>query len=530
MAECGVSVRGGQDDDTVSIMSTLQNESQSLDEFHRTFKDFQSLKEILRAAYEDSAGCFASISKTVEKRKRDELSFSLLSTEDTRAIERVFNQDATILILGQTNCGKSSLANELLGGRYLPTSEIPCTSRIVNLKYSEEEYVRIVDSKDEELKRDPLGHNQRISKEYIVVSEKERVKLDAVKTVVEVGLKNPLLQSGVRLVDAPGLCENDALDKVVQECVKGVLQLIIYVIDGNYGLRLEDRRILGSLYDVAPELSIFYICNKIESHRSAREMDQGSDESSSEDEESEEKAMNRKREGVFRDLVDSGFVSSSEALEKCRYYHSISTREIRKSRKLRKVNEYSKGFDFMKRDFLFFAGQMLKGHLSHAAGRLLQAQIHCFDFFVARALRSGSKKHDRFAEVSKAIADIKSKQEQLKKDSKSLLRKSKDDIQELMKKSTHNVRDSILKTARDMEYMSIKVGDTVGRNELIDQLEKQVQRLVIMKVTHAVLEEIGPKVSWLAEKMTRKCARKTETVHHGEPDDVFGHPIFTVEH
>lgn len=66
-----------------------------------------------------------------------------MTNEEEQKLEANLAKKSTILVVGQTNSGKSSLVNELLGGTYLPTAEVPCTSRIVRLKYSEHNYVQV---------------------------------------------------------------------------------------------------------------------------------------------------------------------------------------------------------------------------------------------------------------------------------------------------------------------------------------------------------------------------------------------------
>lgn len=66
-----------------------------------------------------------------------------MTNEEEQKLEANLAKKSTILVVGQTNSGKSSLVNELLGGTYLPTAEVPCTSRIVRLKYSEQNYVQV---------------------------------------------------------------------------------------------------------------------------------------------------------------------------------------------------------------------------------------------------------------------------------------------------------------------------------------------------------------------------------------------------
>ena len=54
---------------------------------------------------------------------------------------------------------------------------------------------------------------------------------------VEVGIRHDLLKYGLQIVDVPGLSENQVLDDLVAECLDGMLQILIYVIDGKTSLR-----------------------------------------------------------------------------------------------------------------------------------------------------------------------------------------------------------------------------------------------------------------------------------------------------
>jgi len=81
---------------------------------------------------------------------------------------------------------------------------------------------------------------KNLPKEEIELDESRRGDSSWTNAVVEVGLNNSLLQNGhLEVIDAPGMSENDALDNVVDECIHGALQVIIYVVDGNSSLRLQ---------------------------------------------------------------------------------------------------------------------------------------------------------------------------------------------------------------------------------------------------------------------------------------------------
>ena len=92
---------------------------------------------------------------------------------------------------------------------------------------------------------------KKLPKEAIELDESRRGDPSWINAVVEVGLNNSLLQNGhLEVIDAPGMSENEALDKVVAECLHGALQVIIYVVDGNSSLRLQVSMLLKTVIDV----------------------------------------------------------------------------------------------------------------------------------------------------------------------------------------------------------------------------------------------------------------------------------------
>ena len=95
---------------------------------------------------------------------------------------------------------------------------------------------------------------KKLPKEAIELDESRRGDPSWINAVVEVGLNNSLLQNGhLEVIDAPGMSENEALDKVVDECIHGALQVIIYVVDGNSSLRLQVSnavRVIKKVIDV----------------------------------------------------------------------------------------------------------------------------------------------------------------------------------------------------------------------------------------------------------------------------------------
>ena len=76
----------------------------------------------------------------------ESLKTDLLTDKERQSLQSYASKKSTLLVVGQTNSGKSSFVNELLGGSFMPTSEVPCTSRIVRLKYSEKNYIQVCDA------------------------------------------------------------------------------------------------------------------------------------------------------------------------------------------------------------------------------------------------------------------------------------------------------------------------------------------------------------------------------------------------
>lgn len=67
----------------------------------------------------------------------------LYTTKERKEVESFFTEEPALIFVGQTNCGKSSIINELLGCKSLPTSEQPSTARIVRVHYAKEPFCRL---------------------------------------------------------------------------------------------------------------------------------------------------------------------------------------------------------------------------------------------------------------------------------------------------------------------------------------------------------------------------------------------------
>ena len=160
--------------------------------------------------------------------------FTLTTVEE---IERALNKRPTAVFIGNRNCGKSAVLNEILSGSYLPVHETPCTSRIVKMSYTPgKNTVRVVDKSGQV--KSSITIRKSVPQDYVVVCDEGREKSDQLKCTVKIGLNHPFLKSGIELIDSPGRNENDALDEVVDDFFeKDTTPFVVYIIDGNEHLR-----------------------------------------------------------------------------------------------------------------------------------------------------------------------------------------------------------------------------------------------------------------------------------------------------
>lgn len=207
--------------------------------FEDTFRKFSDDIGYFRKCYAESGRIISELERIFRNDLNAIPGQMFISEKEKASLDDFVTKRASVLVIGQTNSGKSSLINELLGASYLPTAEVPCTSRIVRIRYSQENILQVREPSGKVKVEQKNFKKKSIPKEEIALEDdKKREDKAWAQCVVEVGLKNSLLQGGhLEFVDAPGMSENKVLDAIVQECVHGILQVVIYVIDGNSSLR-----------------------------------------------------------------------------------------------------------------------------------------------------------------------------------------------------------------------------------------------------------------------------------------------------
>lgn len=201
-----------------------------------TVEEFRRYSERASALFNETIQCLEEM-ETQAQLSKDAITdmFSSISMEE---IKRALNKRPAVVFIGNRNCGKSAILNELLGGSYLPVHETPCTSRVVKISYTpSQNTARVVDKTGHETKPS-TAFTKRVPTDYVVACDEGRDQSDQLRWTVEVALNHPFLKSGIELIDSPGKNENDALDDVVNAFFeKGTTPLVVYIVDGNEQLR-----------------------------------------------------------------------------------------------------------------------------------------------------------------------------------------------------------------------------------------------------------------------------------------------------
>ena len=209
---------------TIDDFKSFSDLQEAIDEFKRYSDRSTSL-------YERTVTCFHEIVESVPAADKAEVVQSAFSKHED--VKRELKKSPSVFFIGERNCGKSSILNELLRQSSLPVHENPCTARIVRIKYSEQSYIRLVGLDGREVKRESFT-GKHLPQNLIVIKDEERENEETLEATVEVGLNHKLLRSGIELIDSPGKSESEVLDRVLDDFLhKDTVPLFVYVISGD---------------------------------------------------------------------------------------------------------------------------------------------------------------------------------------------------------------------------------------------------------------------------------------------------------
>lgn len=251
-----------------SLMSSIEMDP-------KTFKgDFESYRERMKKLHPIIIEVFDLLDATGNEYFGGNKEL-LVSPEDEEFIcsSLQLRRKPVAVVLGQVNCGKSTLLNEIFQRTDLvPTSAQCCTARLVYLNYAdnyESESWQLVDNQGNALgepqclippkktkrkKKAKESLDAENRKDYVLpkdminlqgagmapcrngeeITESSRDDTQAVQQIIQAYIHVDILKYGIQLIDAPGFGESAALDNLFETLVENDLEpLIVYVIDGH---------------------------------------------------------------------------------------------------------------------------------------------------------------------------------------------------------------------------------------------------------------------------------------------------------
>ncbi|BAY69552.1 dynamin family protein [Trichormus variabilis] len=187
-----------------------------------------------------------------------------------------------LAVIGEFSQGKSTLLNALLGEEIQPMREIPCNGNIVVLKYGTQKRViyRYKDGSEKEIPFDEYRQKVSISEDIALNSLNKELKQSDIKEIIVEHSNLALCNSGVEIIDSPGLNENPELTAITQNLLQDI-DAAIFVTNASRSLTQGERQSLNELRlklnggkDQEPANNLFIVVNFMDLVNTEKSRDQ----------------------------------------------------------------------------------------------------------------------------------------------------------------------------------------------------------------------------------------------------------------
>jgi len=274
-------------------------------------------------------------------------------------------------------------------------------------------------------------------------------------------------------------------------------------------LVLKERGFLLKLKEKVGNLPIFYLCNKVDKDKTAEEFDRDSD--LEDDEEPSLRSDEEKEQLVYQALAECQMVPEDIPWTECPFFHGLSSKEVRLARLKKETNRYTEQFDVLKSKLLQFAAFGVNAHLKSATEFLCQIQERVFDFFL-----SYDFKEDRIAAQNELFDKLEVKELQYVNKMRDYVNKSESRLAKIVANAIHSNVKKIEIEAGQMQFDAIKIGDVVGRNEVVEQCRRQIKDMVLFKVMNIAMDGVRKAVSSITKRLRESLESEFSEVTRDE--------------
>ncbi|SDY62374.1 dynamin family protein [Thermoactinomyces sp. DSM 45892] len=170
-------------------------------------------------------------------------------------MRKVFYQEFSIAFCGHFSAGKSSMMNELFGEQILPTSPIPTSANVVEIRNGANQVTLVLTS----------GERYTFAGSYIDEDLRELCKNGEDIVAVEISKESISLPKGVSLLDTPGVDSTDDAHRIATESTLHMADFILFMMDYNHVQSEGNLQFLKGLAE--RNKKIYIVINQIDKHR-----------------------------------------------------------------------------------------------------------------------------------------------------------------------------------------------------------------------------------------------------------------------
>ncbi|PAA86328.1 hypothetical protein BOX15_Mlig016260g1, partial [Macrostomum lignano] len=399
-----------------------------------------------------------------------------------------------IVVVGQSNSGKSTFINELLGRKFVDQSSTPCTARVTRITYADRVTVRLLDKHGKQLGQTVQPEDGKIDENLIWLKDDSREDANLLSASVELGVPSEFLRKcGLDIVDSPGLNENDALDTLTMRAIDSFLPIILYVIDGRYGITLAAEKDIENIRATAPELELFYLVTKMDVSKE----DIPTPESGRTIEDIEQDRARR----VFSRLKKLQCFGAEETPESCSRFFCISSWEMKNYRRRvaiaikRSGGDQAAGaavkrskwvlrFNEMQQKLADFAAEQFRSLILGACSGLRVLHCQTMDLVMNKAndIRACTQMRRKNLEMIRAMECRNHEQ------SKKIVEKHREGFEREAESLIKSQGPILLEEVKSMEYSENVIDANLSSNQIEERCVTEIHRFINNRVIVAYQE------------------------------------------